>query len=1510
MTPFLSLSSPFPMSSTFPPTHPISRQVSTPLPQSRPLSQSTSSSSHSHPSPAASPGLPDDAFHSLTCPVCHNKQRQGSRYCDMCGKRLHQSRIHEAHTLTPSSNLTSPASHASPSNSSTPFLPKRLWDRPLPSITASRQSLRSLHTFQSLFTALLTLESSYIQSVTKLTCAMSTEGMQSQVSEGWSFFIQYFIDRVRGKWKEVKRIERSLTALTDFLKHSDAALQRLEREVVEAQKTLKKEADYLHRQEAKRKRNSLTPASSQPSTSFLSSNPSFSRWKLGRGDSHPSEDVPAASSANDPSARSTKLQMAQIAEHKARSAYTAVVTSTLSTVERMELEKVELLSLIMSSLMAETSRDHMKAYQSAISVKERTEVIDSSQEVVEWARHIESGTPCTWIIPQQSGDVRSPFTSIVQLLRDEEGGSSGLGSSNSSREDTPTPTSRSLSSPTVKDQRSDMNGTGLSLPTPLVVSRGASGSTNYTVTTSLSSVSSTTSHANGEGSTTEGHLPRQASTPVVKPSPRVMTDSHHQLVIQPSRLLRLDHISTPLPPSTWSNEYLPWLPPHPALTSYHVEPRQWELAAFETLLLSSTFLTPSTDGSALLPTPDSSPSIALGMLRERLLLSPTDLQELITALHSPRRSTPATSIPAFFSTVNYRLLLLRSVDEDVFSSMKVYTAFFQRQCHVILASLLWKTINLSGSEGVNAVHEWHHHGKTYTTEKMQNKVIERVKALADVYCDAGDDYRGKRRERVDSLMELLEEIVRDERGEGVKKKGDGVLSRMMKKKESKREEEAAGADTLLIYPRQLRCNMYRELISCCILKTSTAASTPSHTPSPSSSTPPPIPQRLLSGEREVEEKMAVLHPRYGDLLSSLSSFASFHHLSPLFTSLSWLHVLFDLVNDQAVVQECSPLATPAMRSSDAVLRRMEEEVKGLGERKLREDEMKEEDETLAHFYDRSLHHFDAQFAVYLSHYHQSTPTVLMRVCSLYSTLLHLMHPPSTSSTSELERVYLREKKVVRILQRSVTFEFGRLRSAFDGRMEPKHWATLAGEVERLANKEQGEFHKALMSITHTSLDITLPTLSNLFYTELLAALVSHPSADPFFLGVVPALVRLDGVMRGLSKALADPYLLKSSLPVLSEVIPAHLRHFVSQQVKNIEEWVTAHVRSETWTVVDETLGCSSSIIDTLHLLFTTIDTFFTAAIPLLPYSLQIMPFFLQALDECLNHYSTLLHMSCGDEAAVRPPSMGAKEVFASSVLTRARSMLTMEETHKVDALSHQSLQSLCVRLCNISVAKERLPTLHAHILERWEGLRTHWQGDPQLLSTAEVELRLPRTEGTLDEVNGAGPFSNAFDHLCQCSQSVLSMLASRVVYVDWNTPLLTVLYLPLPSSPAVNFHESGFMELLDGTMVELFSLCGERNFGPLCEWVYRYLLQALEWGLIGRDRPKGQGLLEAGVIGVADVEVLDGDWKEMKELFVDDLGEERMRALSAGYDGCLQKLRYRAQSNATALVALKGLGVK
>ena len=182
----------------------------------------------------------------------------------------------------------------------------------------------------------------------------------------------------------------------------------------------------------------------------------------------------------------------------------------------------------------------------------------------------------------------------------------------------------------------------------------------------------------------------------------------------------------------------------------------------------------------------------------------------------------------------------------------------------------------------------------------------------------------------------------------------------------------------------------------------------------------------------------------------------------------------------------------------------------------------------------------------------------MRVCSLYSTLLHLMHPPSTSSTSELERVYLREKKVVRILQRSVTFEYGRLRGALSGKMEPRHWVQLAEEVERLANKEQGEFHKALMAITHTSLDITLPTLANLFYSELLTVLAGHPSADPFFLGLVPALVRLDGVMTGLSKALADPYLLTSSLPVLSEVIPAHLRHFVSLQVKHIEEWVTAH----------------------------------------------------------------------------------------------------------------------------------------------------------------------------------------------------------------------------------------------------------------------------------------------------------------------------------------------------------------
>ena len=65
----------------------------------------------------------------------------------------------------------------------------------------------------------------------------------------------------------------------------------------------------------------------------------------------------------------------------------------------------------------------------------------------------------------------------------------------------------------------------------------------------------------------------------------------------------------------------------------------------------------------------------------------------------------------------------------------------------------------------------------------------------------------------------------------------------------------------------------------------------------------------------------------------------------------------------------------------------------------------------------------------------------------------------------------------------------------------------------------------------------------------------------------------------------------------------------------------------------------------------------------------------------------------------------------------------------------------------------------------------------------------------------------------------------------------------------------------------------------------------------GEGAGEGQGLLEPGVIGVADVEVLEEDWGQMRELFVDDLGEERMRELSAGYGALIKKLRWRAQSN-------------
>ena len=1525
-----------------------------PLPMLRVTSAASTTTQPSPFSPLPTPPSIDDALHTVTCPVCHRKQRLGARYCDQCGKRLHLTRI--ADTSDAPSHPSPTATPTPPSPS--PSLSKRLWDRPLPALTSSRLTLRSLSSLHTLLTSLHSVETAYIQAVTKLTCASPPidSSQQPTLSDATSFFVQHFIDRVRGKWKETKRLERSLAALSDVIKQSELMTARMEKEVNEAHKALQKEAAYLLRQETKHtRRTSQTLASpSSAASSLISPSAStFSRWRIsGTNPSPPASEEHKVSTPHPPTPtdpKLAKLHAAQASEWRARAAQQLVVTTALLQLERMEMEKVEVMREVMGGLMLEVSRDHMKAYQSALAVKEKVDAVDSARDTLDWARHIESGTPCTWIVSAAGGEVKSPFGSVLRSLREDGGGNQGS-SAGGSGEHTPSPTAPQSPSQSISGGDRAARGveTTVIVPSAPATLRGSSASSTS------SPHSHGQSHSNGDTAVALPTQGRQSSASVVRPSPRVMSDSHHQLVIQPSRLLRLESIATPtLSSSSSVGDDLPWLPPHAALVGWHVEPRQWEMASFETLLLTCA-LQPTATGAAALPQDGTPLAIAVDILREKLHLSPHDLQELADALLTPLRSSSAVSpssspsssrSSSLLSSASYRLLLLRTVPEDAFSSLKAYTGFYQRQCDVILACLLWHTVNLSHTPEPSHPHsnrthpsphpphphpssstpirEWHHNGKVYSTDKMQSKLIERVKALADVYCDTGggEDYAARRRDRVDALRVVMDEIGQEERGEGgVKRKGEGggggggVLARMMKKKEVKREgEEVWGADAVLLpYPRQLRRLMYRELLAGALVK----STSPMSTPDPS---PPPSPS--AGGAREVEEKMAVLHPRYASLLSSLSAFAAVHHLPALFTSLCRLAVLLDVVNDQAVVQECAPLATPAMRSSEAVLGRMEEEVQGL----LVEEREKEEgaergevkeggdgvseggrDEALTHFYERALQHFDSQLCVYLSHYHQASPAVLQRVCTLYSALLRLLHPPSASSTLELERIYLREKKVTRILQRSVTVEYARIRGAFSaGRMEPRHWAALAGEVERLAGREREEFQRALMPLTHTSLDVTLPTLSNLFYADVRAALVDHPSADPFFIGIVPSLTRLDGVLTHLSQHLTDRYLLTSTLPAMGELIAGHTRHFVSLQVTHMQQWVGAHVSNEDWARVDDRLRCSSSIIDTLRLLFTTVDTFFTATTALLPHSLAVVPFFITALNECINHYATSVHASCGVDVAGRPAAQQARAA-PPSVLHRARSILAQDETVRPNTagLSQQPMASLCVRLCNVGLAKERLPALHAHVLEQWEGVRAKLSGEQLAeLQRLEAELHLtppPPSASSVDEQNAAGPFSNAHDHLCQCAQALLSVLASRIVYVDWHTPLLTVLYQPLPSSPAVNFRESGLQELLDGTMVDVFKMIGEGHFPGLCEWVYRYVLQALEWTLVKRERGRGQGLLDVGVIGVGDVEVLEEDWKEMRELFVDDLGEDRMKELGVAYDALVNKLRWRATSNLQA----------
>jgi len=82
------------------------------------------------------------------------------------------------------------------------------------------------------------------------------------------------------------------------------------------------------------------------------------------------------------------------------------------------------------------------------------------------------------------------------------------------------------------------------------------------------------------------------------------------------------------------------------------------------------------------------------------------------------------------------------------------------------------------------------------------------------------------------------------------------------------------------------------------------------------------------------------------------------------------------------------------------------------------------------------------------------------------------------------------------------------------------------------------------------------------------------------------------------------------------------------------------------------------------------------------------------------------------------------------------------------------------------------------------------------------------------------------------ADDISSVIATRLVYVEWKSALLEQLYTPSPSSPNADLNGSGLYDTIDAGMAELYQALGRAHFHHIVPHVFTTLMQAMEWVLL------------------------------------------------------------------------------
>ena len=934
------------------------------------------------------------------------------------------------------------------------------------------------------------------------------------------------------------------------------------------------------------------------------------------------------------------------------------------------------------------------------------------------------------------------------------------------------------------------------------------------------------------------------------------------------------------------------------LSAFNLSPRLWHIAAIETLLLLTEMSEES--ASALVDGQNVRRTIL-----QHLNVAAAEMAQLVAAIRFPLSRTPTRrrewiSMAPF---LDYRIAMISAARPDDFTDATAFANWIERQLAVVVAALTYHMFNHQLTNIAT------HKGTMRSRDKMTNKLCALSINIRALVLQSVDTFVSKSAALIEKLRLYANDIFVTslERDGKREKRRSGLMSIRWGLPPAKAAAEVVDEgndDRFMRFPMQMTHSFFVVIIAALTTTNDRVAALS-----------PPLDMTCTVVEAEataptpsVPFVMRIIHPEYPTIMAAVSSFIEFFKLPPLFVSFCIVDVCIDLIHHQETMMDCPAMQTAALCGSgnelgdalklmrhelaviDNALPSLDIQVEQILKAAMTLDAtaaasavaaVDTDDHLLRSFYERSLHLMGATLTRCLTEYSGAASIVVRSVCVMWSNLYTLRSLHRSKSRSA--RVRARDDLSRKLIERNAQIEYAKI-TAKNNENASEEWSNIIQETHNAMARQADVYASALAEIHSRPLQCALAVYAALLRHDLTESIGQHETVNFTLSEPITAFDKLISA-HVVSAPELDAFRLSAN-----DFLQRNMKLFINEQVDRVHQRIRSAVTDDTFELTAD--GCTHSLIQTFDALFALIDAVFDAAQTALtpPLIAETVNELICNVNGAIAMFVALSERSCADDDADHntpsPINSAAMTVTSSLVkaihriinrahATQTTQTLLKQSANNVAALStsKQSTASLAVRLSNVTVARRLLQQMSERMRNRIAS--NHWTFDI-----------------------GSRPLHTADDALSESANVILSLIACRLVYVDWHTPLMTILYTPVPSAPAVAVKESGLAQLIDESMTDTFALVKDDFFSQCCHLTYRHLMSAMEWNLTTKQRK--QHLMDAGVMTPQCLLVLDSDLRLLHDLFGNELSEETMSAIDAAYSNVVSRLRHRNQSQGKA----------